>query len=595
MFKEKPTPQQLEALWMQQRAFYANAHGKMGTTQGLYEGNFDWLADMVPSGVDIHRPSTASSIIDHFRDNVRVQRILPERDEWGTSQEARSKRALLLRLDSYIINRIRKEAPVDPFSQVIFDMSLRGAACWKVTFESHKWPVSPEELPKDMREHWREERGMVWPFKVTPVDPLAVMPAPGGDWPIPWIIEHQKRTAWEVKFRYGDDWKDDQGKLLDPASTVDWVEFWSAPWFIGKTWYPGWYIINVDGKEIIGVENPYGVVPYAFEYSGMGRLDRSGDPAHLAVNLIEKAQNELKSEAALKTAMDAVWQFTAFPRLMTTEDARVVKAKWDLSAGGILQVKGLKEGERPEWMTQPQIDSAMWNFLPVVSRSIERSTFSSVLEGQRQPGVDFGYLQALLVGQASLRKDNIIGMASRLFARGVSVVERMMRHMDIGPIVLGPGSQGEKNRTITPEEIGNRFDLNVRIEASDPAEQDRRMLSWLSPLRAGVIGKRDYLEHGMMMDNPDEVLARYYAEQVVEQIILSGAVAQEILEGIKSEEGTASIEQATGGLMDEAQTAVERVPGTPPAGESPVARSPLSVINSMQSVDRRATSLAKRA
>lgn len=592
MFKQKPTAVEIMELWTHQREFYSNAHGKMEVAQGMYDRNFDWLADMVPEGVDIHRPSTAASIVDHFRDNVRVQKVIAEREDWGTGAEARAKKALLLRLDNYILERVRKEAPVDPFSQTIFDMALRGAACWKITFEEQKWPLAPEEMTVEERGKWREERGMSWPFKVMPVDALAVMPAPGGDWPIPWIVEQQKRTAWEVKFRYGSKWE----SVKKGKEEVEWTEFWCSPHYDthDRKTYPGWYVVLIDGVEIIGEENPYGVVPYVFEYSGMGRMDRSGDPSYLAVNILEKAESELRSEAALKTAMDAIWQFTAFPRLMTTEDPRTLKMKWDLSSGGILQVKGLKEGERPEWLAQPQVDAAMWNFLPVVSRSIERATFSSVLEGQRQPGVDFGYLQALLVGQASLRKDNIVGMASRLFARGVSVIERMMRHLDIGPIVVGPGTEGEKSRSVASRDIGNRFDLSVRVEATDPAEKDRRMLAWLSPLRAGAISKRKYLEEGMMLDNPDEEMARKYAEMVTEQIVMSGQLAQELLAEVSGEERTETMQRAQGSLMEEAQKKVEGLPGMPPQQESPVERSPLSVLNSIQSVNQRATSLEKR-
>lgn len=588
IFPNRPEPGDILRLYDQQKMFHGNAHRKMEQAQALYDHQFSELSKDLPEGLSIHAPSTASSIIDHFRDNVRVNRLIPERDEFGTSKAARERLALLLRIDNWVIQHIRHDSVIDPFVQTIFDMSLRGAAAWRVYFDQSKYtePTDPDE-----RRVWLAEKGIVLPFEVRPIDPLTVYPAPGGKWPMEWVIERQTRAAWEVMSRYPS-WQNSQNK--QPTDNVDWLEFFSAPyWDEGGAFHPGWYIVLADGDEVIGMENPFGAVPYVFEYSGMGRIDYTNDPASLAVNMLEKAESELQAEARIKTAMDAMIQYTAWPRLMTTEDPRELKVRWDMGPAGILQVRGMDAEQRPQWMEQPELPTGLFNFLPLVRQGIERATFSSVLEGQRTPGVDFGYLQSLLVGQASLRKDNIIGMSSRLFARGVGLIERIMTHLELGPFTLGPGTEGEPGRTFDPKRhIGNKYDLRVVIEASDPAERDRKMLAWLSPLRAGVISHRTYLKEGLMMDDPDEEIAQIHAEMVVNQLVQSGTIAQSVLQDVQQQAGNANLE----GMVEERLGQVRaNVPGTPPVEESPVSPSPFSVVKKMQSVNQRATSLEKRA
>lgn len=576
-------PREILGLLDRQKRFYATVTGKMEAAQRLYDHKFPELNDQLPSGIVVHAPSTASSIIDHFRDNVRVNQIIPYRDEIGTSRAAREKQALLLRIDRWVLDHIRFDSPIDPFVQTVFDMPLRGAACWRIHFDPESWKAG--YAPDDEYEN----RGMHLPFGVIPTDPMGIYPAPGGKWPIPWIVEEQTRSAWEVKQRYPD-WGNPSKK--EPQDDVKWVEFWSGNEDGGQ------YICLADGTPVIDMENPYGVVPYVFEYSGMGRLDHTNDPATLAVNMLEKAESEIQAEARIKTALDAIVQYTAWPRLMTTEDPRELKLRWDMGPGGILQVHGLAPDERPDWMPQPVLAPGLFNFLPLIGQAIERATFSSALEGRHAQGVDAGYLQSLLVGQASLRKDNIIGMASRMFARGVGLIERIMVHLELGPFVLGPGTEGESSRTFSPKRhIGNRFDLRVTIEASDPAERDRKMLAWLSPLRAGSISLRTYLKEGLMVDDPDEEIAQIHAEHVINQLIGSGVLSQSILAEIQSNEQTSNLEGMVKDQLGQVQAVqatpgMETQPGVPAQAQ---VSSPLSVVKQMQSVNQRATSLRKGA
>lgn len=591
------------SLYGSMKDYYAAAWAKMQRAQELYDHRFAMLEDSVPEGVDIHEPSTAASIIDHFRDNIRVHNIVPSREDWGITKKAREQKALLLRLDGHVLRKLRSSSQVDLFVQTIFDMSLRGAACARVRYDAHAWPEVPEGLLDSDRAEFMQARAMRWPLPAEPIDPLDVMPAPGGMWPIPWLIHRRMATVWEVKREYPS-WSNPKGRR--PNAQVERIELWSGEAHDDEYgWVPGVHKVVVDGEFVVNRENPYGVVPYVYEYSGMGRIDYSNDPSTLAVNMLEKAESELMAEARIKTSLDAAVQFTVFPRLLTTDDPRDLKLRWDLSSGGILQVSGLGPDQKPTWLEQPQIDVGMWNFLPMIQSSIEKATFSSVLSGERQPGVDYGYLQALLVGQASLRKDNIIGMASRMFGRLVGLTEQLAVRLKIEPIGLGPGSGGERPRVVHVSDIGDKYDVSVTIEASDPAERDRRMISWLTPLRARAISKRTYLKEGLMVDDPDEELAAIYEETVVEQIMASGLLTQQVLAALQSDNRAEVLEEAAGRQFRDLQREVEgkmatglaprayeeeRPVGTPPGEESPVSPSPLAVV---QSVNRQATGLSR--
>lgn len=603
MISQSMTAPEVIQLYGSMKDYYAAAWAKMERAEALYNHRFPHLEDTVPEGVDIHEPSTAASIIDHFRDNIRVHNIVPSREDWGITKKAREQKALLLRLDGQVLRRLRERSAVDLFVQTIFDMALRGAACSRVRYDPHAWPEVPEGMGGAKRADFMQERSMNWPLPAEPVDPLDVMPAPGGAWPIPWLIHRRMATTWEVKAEYPG-WSNPRRRK--PNAQVERVELWSGDAHDDTAgWVPGVHKVLVDGEFVVNRVNPYGVVPYVYEYSGMGRIDSSNDPSTLAVNMLEKAESELQSEARIKTAGDAVWQFTAFPRLLVTDDPANLKLRWDLSSGGILQVHGLGPDQKPQWLEQPQVDASMWSFLSVVQASIEKATFSSVLTGQRQPGVDYGYLQALLVGQASLRKDNIIGMASRMFGRLVGLTERLAVKLEIEPIGLGPGSSGERPRLVYASDIGDRYDVQVTIEASDPAERDRRMISWATPLRARAISKRTYLREGLMMADPDEELAAIYEETVIEQIMASGLLTQQVLASLQADNRAEVLEDAAGRQFRDLERAVEgrmatglapraaqseQPYGTPTTEQSPVSPSPLAVV---QSVNRQATGLSR--
>lgn len=603
MIDPQMTAQDVLSLYSSMKDYYAATWAKMQRAQELYDHRFTRLEETVPEGVDIHEPSTASSVIDHFRDNIRVHNIVPGREDWGITKKAREQKALLLRLDGHILRKLRASSQVDLFVQTIFDMALRGAACTRIRYDMHAWPEVPEGLNEADRNEFMQARSMRWPLPAEPVDPLDVMPAPGGGWPIPWLVHRRMATCWEVKQEYPA-WSNPKGRK--PNVLVERIELWSSEVHEDEYgWVPGVHKVVVDGEFVVNRENPYGVVPYVYEYSGMGRIDYSNDPSALAVNMLEKAESELMAEARIKTSLDAAVQFTVYPRLLTTDDPRDLKLRWDLSSGGILQVSGLGPDQKPTWLEQPQIDVGMWNFLPMIQASIEKATFSSVLSGERQPGVDYGYLQALLVGQASLRKDNIIGMASRMFGRLVGLTEQLVVRLKIEPIGLGPGSGGERPRVVRVGDIGDRYEVQVTIEASDPAERDRRMISWLTPLRARAISKRTYLKEGLMVDDPDEELAAIYEETVVEQIMASGLLTQQVLANLQADNRAEVLEEAAGRQFRDLQREVEsrmatglapraaqaeQPYGTPAPEQSPVSPSPLAVV---QSVNRQATGLSR--
>ena len=168
---------------------------------------------------------------------------------------------------------------------------------------------------------WAEDAMRKWPFVTRAIDPIAVFPAPEDRRPLSYIIEKQERTAGEIKLDYPE-WVDTDSKN-NPARRVEWLEYWDSDE----------YIVEVEGQNVIHKDNPYGFVPYIYEYSGMGRRHHSNDPAHLAIGVLTNIMGELEEEVRLKTAISVQTQMHVFPPILTTDDPQTVAEQFGVGPG----------------------------------------------------------------------------------------------------------------------------------------------------------------------------------------------------------------------------------------------------------------------
>ena len=524
-------PLNLEGLAKVLEAHYGNLHHKMQRSDDLYNRKFLMLDVALPEGVPIHQTSTASTIVDTLRDQIRTSEPRVEFSPAGGSQKAHKDKDLMELWGSHVMRELPKHAVVDWARQLTGDFLLRGAACVKFTIDSRRLLPPPEKMTKKQIKEWRELRAHVWPFVVRPVDALSVFPAPGSQYPPQYIVEKQIRYAGDMWADYPE-WQDKKGD--EPTREVTWYEYWSAPVvYEGKMVDPGWYVVEVEGQRVIEKPNPYGLVPYIFKFSGLGRANHDGNPETLAVGMLDAITAELEDEIRIKTAASAQWQFHVFPRLITTEDEAVARKKFMKGPAGIIRVTDMSQG--PRWLEQPEPSASMMQFLAMVRENIFRRVPLSLFD--RPAGVDAGVHQALLIGQALKIISPITVSLDSAATELLNGLAREVAALKLDMNVQGYADEREVTRMVSWEDF-KHFSFGVKFDATDPVENDRRMLAGISLIRARgpgqlpIISDRTYREKFMpgIIESNDEEEEQILVEQAVNQFVATGGLIQPLIE-----------------------------------------------------------------
>ena len=409
----------------------------------------------------------------------------------------------------------------------------------------------------------------MFPWLVKAVDPLSVFPAPGSKRTPAYVLECQTRTVLDMQMHYADHWHDPivrrGGKKRKPSDPVKWLEFWSGPTFKdGKQVDPGQYVVEADGIRIIDEPNPYGVLPYVFSYSGLGRANFDGEPSHLSEGILDSVVGELEEEIRIKTAWAHQWLFSAYPRLLTTDDPRRVRRQFMVSAGSVIKYN---PGEKPEWMEQAPPNEAMLRFLEVITANIQRKVSPSLTE--RPSGVDAGIHQALLLGQA-LKVISPIRRA--LDIMGGELLNGMAKQMKALSLRMNVSGGTERQDRMVNGSDWKAYTFKVQFEAIDPVENDRRMLAGLALRRERadglpLISRRTFMERymGGVIDNIDDEEAQLIAEAAVAQLVASGQLLQSVMMEVQANAQVdnlrAATSQATAQLAGERQRGLEGVAG----------------------------------
>lgn len=500
--------------------YWGSAHANARRADDIYNRNFEGLLKL-PTGIAVHQSSTGTLIVDGLRDQVHIDEPLVTFLTRGASQAALKEREMMEMWGRYVLRTIPEYETVNPFQQAIHDMLLRGATCIK-----HLVDVDNE----------------VWPWNVRAIDPLIIFPAPGTKNPPRYVLEVQERYGADLMDKYPA-WADAFAIAQKHSRKKGDIETYVATW--REWWDKDEVVYEVDGLEVSRKKNPYGIIPYAWAYSGLGRANEDGDPRYLMVGILDSIKGEIEDEVRVKTAQIAQWLYHVFPRLLTQENAKAMEKKMQVGPGSVIEYSG----EKPEWLGQPEPNQTMLLFLSEIQSNIFKK-FGEALES-RPSGVDAGIHQALLIGQ-SLKVIAPIKVAlNNLGANLLNGMGRQMKALKLETSARGSVEAAEKERTIKGEEF-RAFNFKVSFEATDPAENDRRMLAGLAVYRANALKplisdrtfRRQYMRH--VVDVEEEEEAQILAEQVVGQVIGSGQMAQLVLErlmGAEEEQKTGALEQ----------------------------------------------------
>ncbi len=357
------------------------------------------------------------------------------------------------------------------------------------------------------------------------------------------MVEKQTRRVIDIRESYPH-WKDPKAKKLhrsladNPLREVDWVEYWTREE----------YIVEVDGDRIIDKPNPYGIIPYVYRYSGLGRYNADGNPKHLAVGILHSIQGELEAEIEVKTAMRAAWQYHVFPRLLTTDDPSQVAQQFQKGPGAVIR----HSPERPpQWLDSPPPNQHMMEFLNSIDESIRRTIPAALMERQADAGIH----QALLIGQALKIISPVKKALNSMGTEVLNKLSHLMMWFELPMSVQGP-RKGDAARMVRGKDF-THHQFEVTFEATDPSEDDRRMLSALAVKREpGLISRATYRERFLkgVIPNGEEEEEKIMAEQVIDQLVGSGMLVEQVmmqLQAQQQQEAAAGTNQGLAGQMQQ--------------------------------------------
>ena len=557
-------PDDLGQLETDLHSYYATMTTEMDRNRRLYHHDVKGLVK-VPAGMAVHESSTANLIVDNLRDQVRTDEPRVEFEASGRSQASLQEKSLMELWGESCLWEISRRNISDPIQQVVHDQLMLGAACLKFIVDPQVL-TTPEasSLPPAARK-------MSFPFIVRPIDPASVYPSPGGRRPLNYVLEVQQRRAIDVRSQYGDSWHDPlltKRGIDKPMRPVKWLEYWSAPIYRnGEKKEDGHYIVEADGIRIIETKNPYGIVPYLWEFSGLGRSNYDGDPAHLAVGILSSIVGELEEEIRIKTAQAHQWLFHAYPRLLTTDDPRKVRRQLMVGAGSIIKYDPARG--KPEWLETPSPNPAMLQFLQEIMGNIYKKASPALTE--RPEGVDAGIHQSILMGQAL----KMISPVKRVLnSMGTDLLNGMAHQMsELGLSMNIRGKQDPQERMATGSKF-KHYNFRVEFESVDPVENDRRMLSGLALRRdradgLPLISRHTFMDRYMkgIVDDPDDEDVLVISEAVLAQLVSSGVLSEAALADLQQQtqgaEMGAAVEDARGAARGGAGMGGGPPPGAP--------------------------------
>lgn len=562
-YTSKVTPEDLADIRAGLESHYAKMHSRMRRADQLYQRDFEGLMEL-PEGLQIHESSTSSLIVDGLRDQIRVDEPQVSFTPRGKSQKASRHKDTMEEWGRNFLVTLPEHTLVNVPQQGAHDLLLRGAACWKIAVDVDALPEPPDRsdyksnpLYLEALEEWRAARAVSWPFIVKAVDPLRLLPCPGNRQPLPYMIEVQDRRLYDVIVDYPD-FK--YPKTYSKSQRCNWVEYWDA-----ET-----YMVLVDGSVLFAKKNPYGFVPYIYRYSGLGRANEDGDPAHLAVGILTSITGELEDEVRIKTAQTAQWLLHVFPRLITTDNPRVARAKFMKGPGSIVQVPDMNQA--PKWMDAPPPQPAMLAYLAEIQQNIFKKAPAALSE--RPEGVDAAVHQALLIGQAVKIISPIKATLNNMGSELLNMVARLIVKFDLDTSVSATFDTREK--MLSAADFSSPS-FKVRFETTDPVENDRRMLAGLAILRQpGVMAKQTYREvfgKGVFKDNDTEEM-RIMSEAIIEQMVASGVFTQAVLQEMQANTQEQALAQAQQDMRAQVEGAVpgvaERALETVAGGGTPI-------------------------
>lgn len=493
-------------------------HTKQQKTEAIYNLEWSWKA---PYDMNVVVPSKAASIVDRAVHHIVTANVAMEVVADKETDAERKRAGKLSKAVRGIRELVNQSLEVTLERAITFDAVLRGAFDVKVLVNPN-W----KSLSDDDKRH-------TLPIIVRVVDPILCFPPPDARLPLSYHIEKQPRYVQDAWTRYPE-WPDPHGAQLindgkgeeaaNPLRPVEWFEVFT----------PDQYLVVIDNAEAYNGENPYSLVPHIWGYSGLGRRRYDNSSEKLARGVLDKVTSELFWQVRLMTTLDAFFQYTVFPVLASgEEDPETLRGQFDGKPGSIIPGSIKEVG----WLQKPQLGGEFFSAVASLDNAISEGSVSEVLGGERPTGIESGFHQALMTGQARLKLRTVVDQVEGKLGAVYTMILRMLRdnvltEKDSTLTVYGTGSDGSVEEVaISRDDLKGNLRVRVKLEPNDPLENDRRLLTGLRMRAQREISKRLFLKDFVKHPDPDAELTQQLAEGVVEDIApLLGRIALEDLE-----------------------------------------------------------------
>jgi len=563
----KYEPQDIAVL----RENLSKTHGDKRSEQewdgDLYNQDPSRVRQYLPNDIPIYQSALATEIVDQVSDSLRTDAPVIRYKPRSRGRDADKERHRA-RMTAWGIERLKFDqayADIDPYNQAGLDLALRGEAILKVLHNAD-FPLKPtrDEFPTrsvydDALADWRTETSTMSPLLPTQaLDPLGVYTPPDAGCPLPYIVEHQVRRQIDMWEQYPD-WKEgvknkvyrfgideramNVDELNDPVREVEWLECWTE----------SHYIIWVGGVEVIRKPNPYGFVPYAHVYSGLGRSDVRGNTAEKAASILSKVRGEIEAEIIGKTIKFELAKLYVFPRIMVPRGTADDIAD-SLRARGIIEYEPEMGPDSIKWLDSPPINTSVAEFMDSVERAIAKRV-NPIMRGMAEQESDFGVLEALRLGQATKGIQQIATNLNRLSTNSLNIAASIVQAMNFDYEDMRQGDFVEPH-------------FEIEFKAIDPVEETRRHMAGLALYRADrAITKRtlrkEFLD-GVITDIEDEE-EQEMAERAEEAFYASDAFQQYAIETYIAERQ----QEMAADARDKAEQARHQQVGPPPGAGIP--------------------------
>ena len=281
----------------------------------------------------------------------------------------------------FLLQEAARRSNLPPFRSAGFNLSAFGYAVGVVRWD--------EEQAKGRKP---------FPYVIEFPHPARIL-VPHNEREVSLAIEIATMPTWEVERR----WPELSSKIRTegPYSTLEIILFTDADW----------RAVYVNGEEAVVEENPAHIVPYFHSYSGKGYehapleagsgLSSYGPkPEDMAVGLLDRVRDSLTAADELHTARVARVLRNTYLRMFANGDTAGLAEQ--LANAGLGAVIDTSMVDRVEWEKPSPPEPDLLGVSDAVVRDIDEGTFSGVVAGQRQPGVETATEFALMLGSARI-------------------------------------------------------------------------------------------------------------------------------------------------------------------------------------------------